>query len=115
MLKGVNIGKLDTRLTFESKIDTVNVIGNKPAQSGNYGNPFTVWGSLRPTSSTESFESNQQVGNRACEVIIRHRPGILETMRFTDLRLNDLYYVKSVENNPREGYCRIMGEKRDNQ
>lgn len=115
MLKGINSGSLDTRITFEVYTPTVNVIGNKPAQTGTYGSPFTVWGSLKPTSGTENFETNQQVANRACEVVIRYRVGMSENMRFTDTRLSDLYYVKSIENNPREGYCRIMGEKRDNQ
>jgi head-tail adaptor len=113
MLKGIDIGRLDTRLKFESLIPTVDELGNKPTVT--YGSPFYVWGKLKTSGSSESFESNQQVGNRSCEVIIRYRSGINEQMRFTDIRMGDLWYVKGIESNVREGYCRLQAEKRDNQ
>lgn len=113
MLKGIEVGKLDRRLLFESFTGTISALSNKPSVS--YGNSFKVWGSLKTTNAVESFESSQQVGNKSCEVMIRYRAGMNERMRFTDIRMGIVYYVKSVEDNVREGYCRIIGESRDNQ
>ena len=113
MLAGLTIRDLDRKLTFESYTGAVDVIGNKPGFT--WGSPFTVWGNIKTSKSPESFEGSQQMGLQSIEVIIRYRSGINDRMRFTDLKLNDLYYVRGVEDNPREGYTRIIGEKRDNQ
>lgn len=113
MLAGLTIGKLDRQLTFERNTPTIDAIGNTPIDS--WGNSFTVWASVTTNSQNENFENGQQTATRSVEVITRYNASIDETTRFTDVRFSRVYYVKSVEQNLREGYTKLTAESRDNQ
>lgn len=113
MLCGIRIGELDRTITIEQVSYSINPIGNKKRE---------VWSDFRTQikakfltkEGAEVFQSEQQVGQKKLEILIRFDKYITQSMRVKDLVLGDYFYINSIQQNPREGYCILIVVSRDN-
>jgi SPP1 family predicted phage head-tail adaptor len=113
MLAGLNITDLDRKLTFQSVVETVSVVGN--SRTLTFQDTFTCYGKVEILQSgSEKFEGDQQVALENARIVIRYRAGVTETMRVKDVRNNVFWYITNVMNFQREGYCQVEAEGRDN-
>lgn len=72
------IGRLRHRLTLESAIRT-------PDGGGGAAEAWTtvaqVWGQIRPTGGSESFDADAIAGRISHEITLRYRAGVIPAMR----------------------------------
>lgn len=114
-LKGLNIGRFDIRLTFESPVYTRNSNGEDVITS--WSTVTTVYAERMRKPGGETVQNNQQVASTTSEYKIRHNTSINELMRCyegLDTAGNTRRYVRDVIHFYREGYTKIQAEKRDN-
>lgn len=112
MLKGLNPGRLDMKLTIEKSTITIDSIGAKNVTWSSYK---TCRGSKNRNASNERIEGKQLVSSDDTEYIIRYDSGITGTMRLKELNEQTYYYFTDVRQWKREGYTQINAERRDNQ
>jgi hypothetical protein len=138
MLKGINIGHLDTRLTLQRSTKTNNAITNEETEEWN--DLKRIWVKELPVLSREQYEAKQQVAKDEIRFLARRSAaiGVLtvdntfvtadntritadysgevklidETMRV--VRRGEVLYINGIENRGREGFVIIRAEKRDN-
>ena len=72
-------GKLDRRITFQSKSETQNAAGEKAVT---WSTDFTVWGSVMEIKGKEKFEASQLTEKADVRIKIRYRTGVDEESRF---------------------------------
>jgi head-tail adaptor len=114
MLKGIDPGKLDELLTFE-----------RPTVSrSSINSPQTTWTVYRQVygqriwlPSPEAFEARQETGFDKVQYALRYDANITSLMRFKQNSESETtyFYVRSVDQNRREGSTVITAERRDNQ
>lgn len=112
MLKGINPGRLDIRLTIEQSTIATDTIGAKNVT----WSPYKICsGSKDRRASDEKIEAKQAVSSDNTEYIIRYDSGIQATMRLKEGKESTYYYFTDVRQWRREGYTQINAERRDNQ
>jgi len=112
MLKGLNPGRLDLRVTIEQSTITTNSINEQVITWSEYKKCFA---SKDRKPSDERMEAKQAISSDNTEYIIRYDSGILATMRLKESDESTYYYFTDVRQWRREGYTQINGERRDNQ
>lgn len=114
-LRGLNIGRMDMRLTFESPVYTRNSNGEDVITSWTVYK--TVWAERMRKPGGENIQANQQVASNTTDYKIRHDANISEVMRCYegfDGTTADRRYVRDVLHFKREGYTKVQAEARDN-
>jgi len=112
MLSGIEPGKLDVLLIFQSAVKTRNDINEQVTTWTDYGKKFgkRIW-----KDSPERFEAKQQVGTEDVVFMVRFDESLNDTMRFRQHLDEHYFYIRNVQNWRREGYSLITAERRDNQ
>lgn len=94
--KKAEIGKMRRRLTIEVPVDTPDGQGGF---STTYQTFATVWAEVKTKGRSERWFSDQvqPVGDH--EIIIRHLPGLLETMRLSlsEYDIVRTFQIKGIE------------------
>jgi SPP1 family predicted phage head-tail adaptor len=110
MLRGINFGQMDVRITIQSTTTSPDAISNEPVET---------WSDLKTISvkelnpqSREQFEAKQQVAFNVVRWMARRDDTLNETMRA--VRDGETFYFSGIQNKRREGYMIITAEKRDN-
>ena len=114
MLKGIDPGRFDELLTFEQPTVVRDSI-NSPTT--NWSTYRQMYGMRMWKDSPEDFEARQQKSSDKCQYTVRYDALITTLMRFKqDTEGESTYfYIRSIDQNRREGTTVITGERRDNQ
>lgn len=111
MIKGGNVGKLDTQIIIE--VGTVSKDSLTNEENITWATFATVWAEkLRMPASNEQIEAAQQVAIKTGRWKIRHLDGVLETMRVN--RDSEISYISGIEELDRKKFLILTVEKRDN-
>lgn len=111
MIKGGNIGHMDTQLLIESYTATKDSVTGEDVKS--WTTYATVWAQkLRLPASTEVIEADQQVAKKTARWKIRYLAGVTEQMRIN--RSSEISYISGIEEVDREKFLILTVEKRDN-
>lgn len=103
------IGRLDRRITFQSKIIGVNA-SNEDEESGWEDIETTpqVWAAVEEKSGSESYRAEKLTAVTVALFIIRHRTDLNEKMRI--LYNSRVYDIQSIIFDNRKGYMQITAE-----
>lgn len=112
MLKGINPGRLDTRITIEQRTVSTNAINELVETWSEYKKCFA---SRDRMASDERMEARQAVSSDDSEYIIRFDSGVRATMRIKEMNESTYYYITDVRQWSREGYTQLNAIRRDNQ
>lgn len=112
MLKGLNPGRLDTKVTIEQFTISTNDIGEEVGTWSEYKRCFAQ---KSRQASNEMIEGKQVVSSDDTEYIVRFDNSIVATMRLKEIDDTTYFYFTDVRQWRREGYTQINGERRDNQ
>lgn len=112
MLRGIDAGKLDVRLTFESPTTAKD-------SKGEWQTTWSVYRSAMAQriqkGSSERIEGRQQVGGDGADYKLRYDAGLTTVMRFKQSGEDTYFYIRDLQQWQREGYSFISAERRDNQ
>lgn len=112
MIKGGNIGAMDTLYTVQYPVITYNALTNE--QIKGWAGTTTVWAEdLRNETSKETYEADQQVALDGLKLRIRYLSTLSEVMRL--VRDTEIWYITGIEKVQREKFMIITAEKRDNE
>lgn len=110
MIRGGNVGKMDTQVVIEQPIITRS--SSTGEELSDWSTFATVWAEkLRMPSSSEQIESDQQVARTTVRYKMRYLDGVTETMRIND---GSILYISGIERIDRMKFLIITAEKRDN-
>lgn len=112
MIKGLNPGQLDLRISLEKLVIVKNAIGEKTETWVAYK---TTMAKKARRGGSESIEGRQAVAIAATEYIVRYDGNIVETMRLKEGGASDYSYLTSVSQWKRERYTQFTAQVRDNQ
>lgn len=111
MIRGGNIGRMDTQLLIESATVTRDSVTGEELST--WATFATVWAEkLRQPASSEQIEADQQVAKKTARWKIRHLDGVLDTMRIN--RSSEISYISGIEEVDRKKFLILTVEKRDN-
>jgi SPP1 family predicted phage head-tail adaptor len=110
MLKGIDIGSLDRRISLRSFSVTKDAETNANVRT--YTTVATVWAKRLGKKSIEDFEAKQPTAITTQRYLIRHKSGVAEKMQLVDA--NEIFEIKGIEEGPsRRSYLILTVEKRD--
>ena len=112
MLRGVNIGRFDVKITIQKPTYSTSSVGESTRTYTTYK---TTYAQRKRTNGGESNLNNQTVGTAPTEYIIRHDSGIgFDYRLYEGSDSSNVFHVKNVQHWKREGYTQITAERRDN-
>jgi SPP1 family predicted phage head-tail adaptor len=113
MISGLNVGRLDAKITFQQPVSTRDSIGQDNTTSWTVYK--TTYAQRVRKPAAERYEGSQQVAPSVAEYKLRHDAGITATMRLFEVQQPTVYfYIRDVQHNRREGFTIITTERRDN-
>ncbi len=111
MIKGGNIGAMDTLYTVQYPVITYNSLTNE--QIKGWAGTSTIWAEeLVDEISKEKFEADQQVALDILTLRIRYLSTLSEVMRL--VRGTDIFYITGIKRVERQKFMIVSAEKRDN-
>ena len=102
-----NIGPLDRRITFQSKVIGQNV-SNEDAEIG-WADVVTVWASRDDKTGTETMAGDKLTGFQDASFTIRYRTGISIEMRIISDSV--IYGITSIQEVGRRRFLTITAER----
>ncbi len=112
MIRGGNIGAMDTELLLEQEVKTRDAVTNEELVA--WETVGTIWAEkIRNPVSDESFEGDQQVAKLRSFFRVRWAE-LNETMRVTRQDTDEVTYIKGIEEIDRRKFLILTTEKRDN-
>ncbi len=111
MIRGGNIGTMDTFLTIQQPVKTSYPSNNEQIET--WADLATCWAEkIVNPKSVEGFEGDQQVAKKKYYFRIRYRSDINEQMRV--VRGTEINYIMGIEELDRKKFLILTTEKRDN-
>jgi head-tail adaptor len=111
MLKGLNPGKMDVKLTIEQPSKARNSINESEVSWSFYS---VLWAKRLWTESSEKFEGKQEVGSDNVIFNARYNSGLNTTMRLKQDTESTYFYITDVMSTIEEGISVIVASRRDN-
>lgn len=102
------IGKLDRRITIQSKTNAADEYNQPVPTWTTFANP---WAKIEDKSGGESFPANQLTAYRSTVFTIRYISGLDETMRI--LYKNQYYNIRLIKKPDRDRFLELTGELLD--
>jgi len=110
MIRGGNIGRMDTQIIIESSIITREPVTGEQVHT--WSTFATVWAEkMRMPISNEVIEADQQVARKVSKWKVRSL-AVTETMRVN--RGGEISYISGIEEIDRNKFLVLTTEKRDN-
>ncbi len=111
MIRGGNIGQMDTFLTIQEPTETRDLVTNEVLIT--WDDFADVWAEkMRDPESEERIEASQQVARTKSVFRIRYLVGLTETMRM--VRDGVYNYILGIEERDRKKFLIVTTERRDN-
>lgn len=112
MIRGGNIGAMDTELVIQYPTKTRDSVTNEQLEN-TWTDFATVWGEkIKDPQSREKFEGDQAVSIQTYSFRIRYLSGLTEEMRVK--RGTEINYINGIEELDRQKFLIVRTEKRDN-
>lgn len=88
------IGKLDQRVTFQSRNSASDGMGGSSPQWANFASVPTVWARVEPQGAGEAFQNDRTNATMRARVTIRYRDDVSEGDRL--LWLSEPYNIRGI-------------------